>query len=101
MEIVLKDTSSSKDITIIGNIKSIKDTDDIKSAIENAWDPHAMPPINIRIDNSFIITSSVIGFLIKFIKKDKIPLTLYVKNGELYEMLDDMNLVEALNVRKI
>lgn len=100
MEINLKDTPSSKEIVINGNIKSVRDTDEIKASIEKSWDPHDVKPINIRIDNSFIITSSVIGFLIKFIKKDKMPIALYVKNNELYEMLDDMNLIDALNVRR-
>lgn len=100
MDIVIKETSASTDIIINGNIKSVRDTDDIKAVIQKIWDPHDIKPINIRIDNSFIITSSVIGFLIKFIKKDKIPLTLYVKNDELFEMLDDMNLIDALNVRR-
>lgn len=100
MELVVKELPSSTDIIISGNIKSISDNDSIKAAILKAWNADETRPLNIRIADSFIITSSVIGFLIKFIKKDKIPITLYVKNSELYEMLDDMNLVEALNVRR-
>lgn len=100
MEVIVKELSSSMDIIISGNIKSISDTDVIKSAIIRAWNKDESKSLNIFIDDSFIITSSVIGFLIKFIKKDRMPITLYVKNDELYEMLDDMNLVEALNVRR-
>jgi hypothetical protein len=100
MEVIVKELSSSMDIIISGNIKSISDTDVIKSAIIRAWNKDESKSLNIFIDDSFIITSSVIGFLIKFIKKDRMPITLYVKNDELYEMLDDMNLVEALNIRR-
>jgi hypothetical protein len=100
MEVIVKELSSSTDIIISGNIKSISDTDIIKSAIIRVWNKDESKSLNICIDDSFIITSSVIGFLIKFIKKDRMPITLYVKNNELYEMLDDMNLVEALNVRR-
>ena len=100
MDLTLKDNGTSTDIIISGNIKSISDTDNIKFAITTAWNKDEKNPINLKIDDSFIITSSVIGFLIKFIKKDKIPLTLYVKNEELYEMLEDMNLIEVLNVRR-
>jgi hypothetical protein len=100
LDLTLKDNGTSTDIIISGNIKSISDTDNIKFAITNTWNKDEKNPINLKIDDSFIITSSVIGFLIKFIKKDKIPLTLYVKNEELYEMLEDMNLVEVLNVRR-
>lgn len=100
MELNIKNSSSAVDIIIKGNIKSVSDTDSIKSAIQETWDVDDTKPINIRIDDSFIITSSVIGFLIKFIKKDKIPISLFVKNDELFEMLDDMNLVNVLNVRR-
>ena len=69
-------------------------------AIENAWNSNSDNSIEIHIKDSFIVTSSVIGFLIKFIKKDKIPITLYITNDELYEMMDDMNLIQALNIKK-
>jgi hypothetical protein len=87
LDLTLKDNGTSTDIIISGNIKSISDTDNIKFAITNTWNKDEKNPINLKIDDSFIITSSVIGFL-------------YVKNEELYEMLEDMNLVEVLNVRR-
>lgn len=100
MELLVQEYGSVVEITIKGNIKSISDTDSIKSTIQRVWDKDKVEDIGLKIDNSFIITSSVIGFLIKFIKKDKIPISLYVRNQELYDMLDDMNLIEALNVRR-
>ncbi len=100
MQLAIKDTSTATQICIEENIKSLSDNDTIKTAIEDAWNAHTDKPIEIHIKDSFIITSSVIGFLIKFIKKDKMPITLYIKNEELYDMMDDMNLIQALNIKK-
>jgi hypothetical protein len=100
MKLTVINNSSSSIINIEENIKSLSDNDDIKMAIENAWNSNSDNPIEIHIKDSFIVTSSVIGFLIKFIKKDKIPITLYITNDELYEIMDDMNLIQALNIKK-
>lgn len=100
MKLTVVNGSSTTKINIEENIKSLSDNDDIKVAIENVWNTNSDKLIEIHIKDSFIITSSVIGFLIKFIKKDKIPITIYITNDELYEMMDDMNLIQALNIKK-
>ena len=56
--------------------------------------------IDLCIKDSFIITSSVIGFLIKAIKVDQMSLHVSVGSQELYEMLLEMSLVDSMNVRK-
>lgn len=89
------------DIVITGNIKSPADNTMLKTAILHASESEHNQQINLKIEDSFIITSSVIGSLLKFIKKDKLPLALHVKNGELYEMLVDMELHRALNATKV
>jgi len=101
MKLRVKRKPTSTEIHIDENIKSLGDNDAIKHAIEDAWHDDNEKSINIFINDSFIITSSVIGFLIKFIKKDKIKITINIYNEELYEMLDDMNLLKALNVKKV
>lgn len=89
------------DIVISGNIKTPADNSMIKTAILNAMQSDHNQKIVLKIEDSFIITSSVIGSLLKFIKKDQIPLSLHVKNSELYEMLVDMELHRALNATKV
>ena len=101
MELTVKDGAIQTEIYIKDTIKSISDNDKLKHAIENAWHNNNEKPIHLHVKDSFIITSSVIGFLIKFIKKDKIPIYIYVYNDELYEMLDDMNLISVLNIKKV
>lgn len=100
MKLSVRNTSNKTEIYIEDNIKSLGDNDTIKIAIEDAWNTNSDKAIDIYIKDSFIITSSVIGFLIKFIKKDKMPITLYINNSELYDMMDDMNLIQVLNIKK-
>lgn len=100
MNLTVLNNPRTTQINIEENIKSLSDNDRIKIAIEDAWNTDSDKPIEIYIKDSFIVTSSVIGFLIKFIKKDKMPITLYISNSELYEMMDDMNLIQALNIKK-
>jgi len=101
MELRVKKNPTKTEIYIDGNIKSLGDNDVIKHAVEDAYHEDNSKLIDIFINDSFIITSSVIGFLIKFIKKEKMNLSLKIYNEELYEMLDDMNLVQSLNVKRV
>ncbi len=99
MEIDVKDGQIQIEIYVRDNIKSISDNDRLKHTIEQACKADDKKPVHIHIKDSFIITSSVIGFLIKYIKKDKFPIYLYVYNQELYDMLDDMDLIGLLNIK--
>ena len=101
MELTTKVTSDSFDISIIGNIKTIADGASIKEVVTKAiHDCNIEKPINLYIKDSFIITSSIIGFLIKVTNVDKIPLQVIVENQELYEMLSEMNLLASINIKK-
>lgn len=91
---------SSVDIIIEGNIKTIVDGQAIKDAVTTAIQNHPSLGINIYIKNSFIMTSSVIGFLMKTIKVDKTDMHVHIGNVELYEMLTEMNLLDALHAIK-
>lgn len=101
MKIDIKKSASSTQIIIEGNIKSLSDNNELKKSVENSWVDHSSKPIEIHIKDSFIITSSAIGFLIKFIKKDNMKILIYISDSDLYEMLDDMNLIEVLNIKKV
>jgi len=88
-------------ILVTGTIKTIANAQVIKEAIRHAYEQHPDAIINLTIKDSFIITSSVIGFVIKSIKMDKMSLHVNVGSDELYEMLNDMNLIEIMNVGKV
>lgn len=101
MDLVTKRSSGNVAIDVVGNIKSISDSQAIKDAITKAFHDNQQASIDLCIKDSFIITSSVIGFLIKSIKVDKISLHVSVASQDLYDMLVDMNLVESMNARKV
>ena len=96
MELSVQNNGSSVDITIKGIIKSADDSAEIKSAITRS----NVTRINIYVFDSFVITSSVIGALLKFVQKDGMNINLYVKNSELYDLLNKLNLISLLNVSR-
>ena len=100
MDLVIEVHHEHVDISITGTIKTIANAQMIKEAIHTTHEQHPGAIINLVIKDSFIITSSVIGFVIKSIKMDKIALHVNVGSEELYAMLEDMNLIDMMNVRK-
>lgn len=101
MELTSKIVGGNVEIIATGNIKTILDSKAIKEAIVKASGHGSDVLINFYIKDSFIITSSVIGFLVKAIKLDKIPLHVTIGSAELYVMLEEMNLIDAMNVKKV
>lgn len=100
MEIATKSNGASVEVFITGIIKTIVDGQSIKETITRIYEQDTQRLINLHIKDSFIMTSSIIGFLIKGIMVDKMALSVYAYSDELYTMLEDMNLVESMNVRK-
>jgi len=100
MDLVTKVHNERIDIIITGTIKTIANAQAIKETIRKMHEQHPNIIINLIIQDSFIITSSVIGFVIKSIKMDKIALHVNVGCEELYTMLEDMDLIDTMNVRK-
>lgn len=92
------ESNGRNELTIIGNIKSIEDSIDIKMAI-NALQKAGAKNILLRIKDSFSMTSTVIGHLMKLVNLDRIPISLAVGDQRLYQLLDELNLVQAFNVR--
>ncbi|MDD2652035.1 MAG: hypothetical protein PHX44_03175 [Sulfurimonas sp.] len=85
--------SSSGIVTITGNIKTIADFQSIKQTVDGVVATHKLVTINIV--DSLSITSSVIGYLNKLVLKDKVDVRLIVGNEELFNLLDDLNLVST------
>ncbi len=98
MNINVSKSGDSCDITIEGVIKSVSDSQAIKDAINSCG---GTTSFTIDIVNSFSITSSVIGFLLKKKQGDKVFLTIKVRDARIYELFQSLNLVEVLNVKKV
>ena len=87
----------SSGLTITGNIKSIEDSIEIKEAI-NSLQKMGATKILIKIVDSFSMTSTVIGHLMKLVNLDNISVSLVVGDRRLYDLLDELGLVHIFNV---
>ena len=92
--------NGSSELSIIGNIKSIEDSIEIKNAI-NALQNKGSKSILVRIHDSFSMTSTVIGYLMKLVNLDKIAISMVVGDHRLYQLLEELSLVHSFNVRRI
>ncbi len=90
---------SSEHITITGNIKSVSDFQQIKSAVDNTVSQHKN--IFIHIVDSLSMTSSVIGYFNKLVLKDGINLQIKVGNQQLLDLLNDLHLTSTFKVHKV
>ncbi len=91
-------STSGSTVTISGNIKSVSDFQTIKSTMDSIAANNS--GIDLIIEDSISITSSVIGYLNKLILKDGIKLNTSVGNDDLISLLDDLNLSSVFNVSK-
>ncbi len=90
---------SSEHITITGNIKSVSDFQQIKSAVDTVVSQHKS--IFIHIVDSLSMTSSVIGYFNKLVLKDGINLQIKVGNQQLLDLLNDLHLTSTFKVHKV
>ena len=85
-------------VIITGNIKTVGDYQKIKEVLDGLVSKEKS--IFIDITDSISITSSVIGYLTKLVQKDNIDLHIKVKNTNLYELFDEINLIRLFNVSR-
>ena len=85
-------------MTVRGNIKSIQDFQEIKEGEEGMIQSN--PVIHFELLESMSLTSSVIGYINKLIRKDGIRVSMVVEDSRLYDLLSDLNLITAFNVSK-
>ena len=92
--------TGASEVTITGNIQSIEDYQDIKDVVRSIIDKGANS-ITIRIPDSVSMPSSVIGFLLKLVHVDKIVMSILVRDDRLYNLMEILNLITILNVKKM
>ena len=90
--------TGSTELTITGNIKSIDDSVLIKEAI-NAIRKEGSQSLRMNIKDSFSITSTVIGNLMKLVHHDKVTLSMTIGDQRLYDLLLELNIAQAFNAR--
>ena len=91
-------STSNNVVTISGNIKSISDFQKIKSSTDSVVKSHKV--ITVKIIDSLSITSSVIGYFNKLVLKDEININMQIGNGQLMNLLKDLNLLSTFNASK-
>lgn len=91
--------SSSNQVTITGNIKTIGDFQHIKSCIDEVALNNKTIVINIV--DSISVTSSVIGYFNKLVQKDKKELQMLIGDEQLMKLIDDLNLISIFKARKV
>ena len=86
-------------ISIKGNIATVSEFDDIKQNLELMRTQHKN--VVLKIYDSLVINSSLIGYLVKVVNQDGVNIHLHAGNEILYELLDDLGLSKTLNLKKI
>ena len=90
---------SGNKAVIRGNIKSIGDYQQIRETLDRLV--ATQKSIVIRLEDSISIISSVIGYLTKLVQKDGIDIRIEVGNDNLYDLFEEINLLELFKVSKI
>ncbi len=80
---------------ITGVIKGNVDSDKFKKSIDECGE---ITHLEILISESFSITSTIIGYLSKKSAIQGVRILMKVKDQRLYEILDELNLLEMFNV---
>ena len=86
-------------IKVEGNVKSISDYNELKNSIDQIV--KSQKSIIVEFVDSMSLTSSAIGYFTKLVNVDNVVLKLYVNDKQLFELLDDLGLIQVLNVQKM
>lgn len=95
----MKITSDGNRITISGMINSQEDYEEMKEKFMEVVNS-GVKDIIVFTPEPFSFTSSVVGFFTKIIFRDKVYLTMYIKDRLLYGLMEDLNLIETFNIKK-
>ncbi len=87
---------SGNKIEVNGIIKTINDAQEIIDALKGVRDN----TVYLKINDSFGLPSSIIGYLMQ-LKDEGKEVFLEVKSDILYSLLEDLDLVDVFNVRKV
>jgi hypothetical protein len=101
MQIQVQESMGVYDVNITGIVKTIEDSVNFKDTINSILGKNRNAVINLHIIDSYIITSSIIGTLLKLIQKDKANISLYSYQQDLTDLIEKLNLTVLLNMKKV
>jgi hypothetical protein len=91
--------TSATELTITGNIKTTADYLAIRKLVTELVDAGASA-LTLRINESLSMPSSVIGFFVKLVNRDKIRVSMLIEDPRLLELLDELSLAELFGARQ-
>ena len=89
--------STPSELTITGNIKSIDDYTAIRDQIDKLVS-QGIVEISLKITESFSMPSSVIGYLLKLKRKEKLRIKIIAGDQRLVTLLQDLSLIDEFGV---
>lgn len=101
MEIKKERVGNIQKIVIKGSIKTLDETTEVRKEIDDilSQDPNAQ--IEIYLKETELITSSLIGIFVKLIYGENAKISIFTDSEKLYKLIDRLNLINTLNVKKI
>ncbi|MBB5021464.1 hypothetical protein [Desulfurispira natronophila] len=92
-------TRDSNTLVISGNIKSIRHSQLIRESVENILKKGSRS-LHLIIEDSFSMTSTVIGFLMKVANEEGIKISMTVTDERLWQLLSDFQLLDMFHVQR-
>lgn len=96
MDINTTQNETTCSVLIKGQIGNSTKFSDLKECINSC----TSKKLEIFIQDSFFITSSLIGFLLQTAQTKNLALSIIAGDNRLYELFDTLGLVEVLNVTR-
>jgi hypothetical protein len=90
--------TSATELTITGNIKTTADYLAIRKLVTELVDAGASS-LTLRINESLSMPSSVIGFFVKLVNRDKVRVSMLIEDHRLLELLEELSLAEPFGAR--
>jgi hypothetical protein len=91
--------TSPTELTITGNIKTTADYLAIRKLVTELVAAGATC-LTLHINDSLSMPSSVIGFFVKLINRDKIRASMLIQDPRLVELLEELSLDELFGARR-
>lgn len=85
-------------LAVTGNIISNEDFANVKQALESM---KSHGHITMNLHDALVISSSLIGYLTKLINQDGVTIHINAGTDTLYELLEDIHLIDTFHVKKV
>ena len=92
--------TSANEMSILGNFKTTEDYLAIR-ALATELVAGGAAFLTLTIQESLSMPSSVIGYFVKLINRDKIRVTMLIQDKRLLELLEELSLLELFGARGV